>query len=85
MTSLIWKIRLDALPSIASLPAPGPLIDSGPLVICNGPEVSLIVPVASSRISFGPEMAFAWATAARRLPGPLSLVLVTGMAIGPGM
>ena len=74
--SKIEKIRLLSLPLIARLAAPGPVIVSGPLMFI-WPDVSTIVPVTVKSIVSAPAAVLACETASRRLPGPLSLVLVT--------
>ena len=74
--SKIEKIRLLLLPPIVRLAEPGPVIVSGPLML-SWPDVSTIVPLTVKSIVSAPADVFDCETASRRLPGPLSLVLVT--------
>src|SRR5437667_6816843 len=79
---MTWKMRKGAAfaaRDTASRSAPGPLIVMF-LLITSSPLVRLIAPVTANVIvspSFEP--ASAW----RNEPGPLSLVLVTGMMAAP--
>ncbi|WP_386065818.1 hypothetical protein ACFJIW_14765 [Tahibacter sp. UC22_41] len=69
------------LPVIVSWSAPGPLIVIG-CVTAGSALASVIVPVTANVITCGPLVsAFASSMAWRRLPAPLSLVVVTENAV----
>ena len=74
--SKIPKTRLFRLASTVRLPDPGPSIANGPLML-SWPVVRTIVPVTEKTIVSASGIALACANASRRLPAPLSLVLVT--------
>ena len=72
----ILKIRDALLPLTASDAAPGPVIVTESLITIS-PEVSVIVPPTVKLMVSAPAAPFALATAARRLPAPLSAVVLT--------
>ena len=77
-----WNTALAMLPLTVSMFAPGPVIVVAAVSVnSSAPPVKVIVCGVSNRlektIESSPPSAFAWATAARNEPAPLSSVLVT--------